>query len=133
MATISEESQALYVPHSCAHCRKFVINPPGHREIWAGFVYRPLDSVSKARASAKNACSLYRIFIRLIIGPAKYFEIVSSIAIHTNSDTEKDYGQRLYGANLEVQLADRLTKYLFHINVHSKRWNSSREAALAVY
>jgi hypothetical protein len=132
-ATFSEASQVSYIPHFCAHCRKLGISPLDHREICAELVYRLPYLVSEARAAAKDGCSLYRTFIGLIIRLSKHFETVSSIANHTNSDTEKDYGQRLYGTNLVLQLADRLTKYLFHISVHSERWNGPREAVLAVY
>jgi hypothetical protein len=121
MATFSEASQASYIPHLFSHCRKFVIRPPSHREMCAGFVYRLPYSVSEARTAAKDGCSLYRTFIGLIIRLSKHFETVSNIANHANGDTEKNYGHRLYGANLVLQLANRLTKYLFHTYVHSKR------------
>lgn len=135
MATFPKASKVPYVPHSCAHCCKFVISPPGHRQPRAqdALVYRLPYSVSEARAAAKEGCSLYRGFIGLIVRHAKHSEFVSSISDHINSDTEKVYGGWVDETNLIIELAERLTKYPFCIIFHKEGQNGTRKVDLAVY
>lgn len=136
MATFSGPSQAPYIPHSCAHCRKFVISPLGHRQPRRGeFTYRLPYSVPEARVAAKDGCSLYRAFIGLIIGHTKRSEAVRSILNHINSDSEENHGERLSGGlrYFVVQLAERLTKHPFRIDIRKQRRTDTKKAILAVY
>jgi hypothetical protein len=129
MATLSEASQAPYVPHSCAHCRKFVISTPGHRQLgYSEFTYRLPYSVPEARVAAKDVCSLYRAFIGLIIRPAKRSKFFCGILNNLNVDIEGVYGR----ANV-VELAEILTKHPFRIAIQRNISNPAIIAKLAVY